>query len=368
MKSISLLLLCCSIFFGACAQKSQPASTTSLTNLPETITNPEEYNELTDNEKYVILQKGTEYAFSGKYHKHKETGTYICAQCNLPLFTSESKFNSGTGWPSFDDMIANNVKELPDADGRRTEIVCNNCGGHLGHVFKGEGFTNKQTRHCVNSASLDFVAASATKSVAPAVQEKNGISRLDHYVKDKNYANLETAYFAGGCFWCTEASFERINGVVDVISGYSGGEKEFPTYKEVGYGKTNHAEAIAIFYDPAVITYETLLDVFFVAHDPTTLNRQGPDVGKQYRSEIFYADEEQKALAEKTIEKLNKSGKFKDKIVTTLSAYDEFWVAEAYHQNFYEINPRQSYVYNVSRPKVEKVMKTFKDILKEEYK
>ena len=118
-----------------------------------------QYNELNEEEKRVILNKGTEMAFSGKYFDHKEDGTYICRQCNTPLFSSSSKFNSGTGWPSFDEGIDNNVKELPDADERRVEIVCATCGGHLGHVFKGEGFTSKMTRHCVNSVSLDFKKA-----------------------------------------------------------------------------------------------------------------------------------------------------------------------------------------------------------------
>jgi len=115
------------------------------------------YNDLTQEEKRVILNKGTERAFTGKFWNHKENGVYTCKQCNQPLFSSEAKFDSGTGWPSFDDALPGAVKELPDADGRRVEIVCSNCGGHLGHVFRGEGFTSKSTRHCVNSISLDFI-------------------------------------------------------------------------------------------------------------------------------------------------------------------------------------------------------------------
>ena len=115
-----------------------------------------EYNPLNEEETRVIVDKGTERAFSGQYYNNKEDGTYLCKQCNTPLFSSESKFDSGTGWPSFDDAFDNAVKEIPDADGRRVEIVCATCSGHLGHVFKGEGFTSKMTRHCVNSISLDF--------------------------------------------------------------------------------------------------------------------------------------------------------------------------------------------------------------------
>jgi len=204
-----------------------------------------------------------------------------------------------------------------------------------------------------------------------------GYAALDHpvveisnykHVDAKAYAKYEIATFAGGCFWCTEAAFERINGVVDVISGYSGGKEQFPTYKEVCDRATGHAEAIQIYYDPAFIDYETLLDVFFVAHDPTTLNRQGPDKGPQYRSAIYYHSDSQKQTAENKITELDASDKFSNPIVTELTAYDEFWVAEGYHQNFYELNPNQGYVRAVSKPKVDKVVKTFPQLLKKQFK
>lgn len=195
-----------------------------------------------------------------------------------------------------------------------------------------------------------------------------GVQNVEDYIKANDLGQWERATFAGGCFWCTEASFERIKGVVDVVSGYSGGKKTYPTYKEVSYGKTAHAESIQIFYDPEVITYAQLLEVFFVAHDPTTLNRQGPDVGPQYRSAIFYHDEGQKLQAEQYIDKLTDERTFDDPIVTELSPYQAFWMAEGYHQDYYEHNPGNMYVLRVSRPKVEKVKKTFKAWLKEEYK
>jgi len=188
------------------------------------------------------------------------------------------------------------------------------------------------------------------------------------YTKANNLEAYEVAIFAGGCFWCTEGAFERIEGVVDVISGYSGGHKKYPSYKEVGYGITGHSEAIYIYYDKAVIDYKTLLDVFFVAHDPTTLNRQGPDVGEAYRSAIYYNSEEELKMINSAIAKVNASAKYSGNVVTEVEPYTEFWVAEGYHQNFYELNPNQSYVNAVSRPKVEKVIKAFPDLIKKKYK
>ncbi len=199
-------------------------------------------------------------------------------------------------------------------------------------------------------------------------KQNKEVFKIKDYVADKAYENYAEATFAGGCFWCTEASFEQINGVVDVISGYSGGKIEYPTYYQVASGRTRHAEAIQIYYDPEVINYETLLNIFFTAHDPTTKDRQGPDVGPQYRSEIYYRSAEEKALAEKVIQEKNEDGSFQNPIVTALSEYQEFWTAEGYHQDYYEHNPSNAYIVRVSRPKVEKVKKVYKALLKEEYR
>ncbi len=179
----------------------------------------------------------------------------------------------------------------------------------------------------------------------------------------QNSQNVDTVYFAGGCFWCVEAAFEQIKGVKEAVSGYAGGKQANPTYKEVSYGRTDHAEAVMVIYYPEVITYQTLLDIFFTAHDGTQLNRQGPDVGEQYRSAIFYTDETEKKLAQEKIQTL--SNELGDEIVTELTPYTEFYKAEEYHQDFEKKNPNQSYIVSVSRPKIEKVAKRFSDILKD---
>lgn len=179
-----------------------------------------------------------------------------------------------------------------------------------------------------------------------------------------NMADLQKATFGSGCFWCTEAIFERLNGVVAVESGYSGGKVDNPTYEEVCSGTTGYAEVTQITYDPSVISFDELLEVFWKTHDPTTLNRQGKDVGTQYRSVIFYHNEEQKQLAEKYKEELNKSGAWGNPVVTEISAYSNFFLAEDYHQDYYENNPNQGYCSFVIAPKVEKFEKVFKDKLK----
>jgi len=182
--------------------------------------------------------------------------------------------------------------------------------------------------------------------------------------KQMNEAGLEKATFGSGCFWCTEAIFEKLNGVTSVVSGYAGGHVDNPTYEEVCTGTTGHAEVTQITYDPKIITYDELLEVFWKTHDPTTLNRQGNDVGPQYRSIIFYHNEEQKALAEKYKDELNKSGAWDNPIVTEITAYTNFYPAEKYHQNYYENNPNQGYCAFVIAPKLEKFKKVFNDKLK----
>lgn len=213
-------------------------------------------------------------------------------------------------------------------------------------------------------------ATTATETTKPAASVAADPIASSIEELDAKYPNLEKAYFAGGCFWCTEASFTRIQGVVDVYSGYTAGPEENPTYREVASGLTGHTEAIVVYYDPAIITYDKLLDVFFVAHDPTTLNRQGPDRGTQYRSGIYFLNESQEKAANAKIAALTASKEFASPIVTEVQAANTFWVAEAYHQNYYEddTNPNWSYVINVSKPKVEKVKKVFADILKPAYK
>jgi len=268
------------------------------------------YNALTEAEKYVIESKGTERPFTGKYYKLNDDGIYTCKKCGFELFSSDAKFNSGCGWPSFDEAIGNSVQEIPDADGVRTEIVCSNCGAHLGHVFKGEGFTEKNTRHCVNSISLQFVP------------EENQEMNIE----------TDTAIFASGCFWGTQYYMQKADGVLSTSVGYTGGEIEFPTYEQVCTGTTGHAEAVQVVFDSKKISFEDLTKLFFETHDPTQIDRQGPDIGEQYRSEIFYMNEEQKEISQKLKNILVSKGY---QVATKITKAGKFWDAEEYHQDYY---------------------------------
>jgi len=199
-------------------------------------------------------------------------------------------------------------------------------------------------------------------------RETNAQSEKNDKGKIMDIKGLEVATFGSGCFWCSEAIFERLNGVVKVVSGYSGGTIKNPTYEQVCSDTTGYAEVIQISYDPKIISFDELLEVFWKTHDPTTLNKQGNDVGSQYRSVVFYHNEEQKRLAEKYKEELNKSGAWDKPIVTEISPFTNFYSAENYHQNYFDNNPAQPYCSFVITPKVEKFEKVFKDRLKKQQK
>lgn len=294
------------------------------------------FRTLTPAEENVILRKGTEYPFTGEFYAHKEKGVYACKRCGAELYRSDDKFDSGCGWPSFDDEIPGAVKRQPDADGRRIEIVCAACGGHLGHVFRGERLTPKNVRHCVNSISLLFRPAGEKTPAQPAL-DKTAPTPTDSSkaapAADKAAPTTEKAYFAGGCFWGVEYWFKKAPGVLSVASGYMGGTLESPSYKAVCQGNTGHAETVEVVFDPAKISYGDLAKLFFEIHDFTQVDRQGPDVGSQYRSAVFCRTQEQVDAVKNIIAELTAKG---HKVATTVEMTKApFWKAEAYHQDYY---------------------------------
>ena len=280
-----------------------PANQTTMTNPPA----PGTYRQLTPEETAVIVNQGTEAPFTGEYDKFFGEGVYTCKRCGAMLYRSEDKFDAHCGWPAFDDALPGAVKRVPDPDGQRTEIECANCGAHLGHVFTGEHLTSKDTRYCVNSISMLFL---------PKEQVKYG-----------------RAIFAGGCFWGVQYYFSQVPGVLKTTAGYTGGHVDHPTYEQVCGHQTGHAEAVEVLYDPVRVSYETLAQLFFEIHDPTQVGGQGPDLGSNYRSAIFYTSDDQKQVAAKLIADLTARGM---KIATEVTAATTFWPAEDYHQNWYE--------------------------------
>ncbi|HHH37814.1 MAG TPA: bifunctional methionine sulfoxide reductase B/A protein [Epsilonproteobacteria bacterium] len=272
---------------------------------------------LTPQEKHIIVNKGTERPFSGKYVHTDSKGVYRCKVCNAALYKSDDKFRSDCGWPSFDDAIPGAIKRQKDSDGRRTEIVCARCGAHLGHLFVGEGLTPKNRRYCVNSISLTFDKAETTATT--------------HYRR---------AYFAGGCFWGVEYYLEKLDGVKEVSSGFMGGSVEHPSYEQVVTAQTGHLETVEVLYDPNRISYETLAKTFFEIHDPTQKDGQGPDIGEQYHSAIFVADDKERKTAEKLIAILR--GKGYD-VATKILTKKPFYKAEAYHQDYYDRHGKKPY-------------------------
>ena len=297
--------------------------------IKKVIRSEEEWKEILTPEQYRVLRKsGTERAFTGQYNDFYEEGVYICAACSTPLFSSGTKYDHGTGWPSFTAVLEEyNVEYRADYSllMKRTEVRCGVCGSHLGHVFD-DGPSPTHKHFCINSVALDFTSKDTGSTVSSTDQEHN----------EENKIVTETATFAAGCFWGVEHKFGQLKGVLSTTVGYSGGEVKNPSYKQVCSNETGHAEAVHIIYDPAEITYEDLVAFFFKIHDATQLNRQGLDVGSQYRSAIFYHDDTQKKTALKVIEDLNTSGLYKKPIRTQVVPYSEFYKAEEYHQKYYD--------------------------------
>ena len=298
---------------------------------------PAQLKEKLSSEQFEVTQQcGTEPPFHNAYWDNHKPGIYVDVVSGQPLFSSLDKFDSGTGWPSFTQPLKNeDVVEKKDSTlgMERNEVRSSLADSHLGHVFN-DGPGAGGLRYCINSAALKFIPVED--------MDQAGYGQyLDSFVKAGVIKTPvhETAILAGGCFWGMEEIIRKIPGVIKTTVGYSGGATPDPSYEDVCSGTTGHAESIQVVFDPARLSYESLLDYFFRMHDPTTLNQQHNDVGTQYRSAIFYTSDEQKQGAERAKTRWDKSGKFKRPITTEITAATAFYSAEEYHQKYLVKHP-----------------------------
>lgn len=292
---------------------------------------PKEWKALLTPEQYRITRKkGTEKAHSSNLCNLFDSGKYACVCCNTLLFDAEEKFKSKTSWPSFTQPISDNViayhKDISFGM-YRVETICNTCDAHLGHVFQ-DGPLPSGLRFCINAEALKKIET-----------------------------NEKKATFGGGCFWCTEAIFQQLKGVISIDSGYSGGNIKNPTYKEVSSGLTGHAEVIEVVYDPTKISFEDLIQIHLTTHNPTIVHKKGADRGSQYRSIVFYRTEAEKDMIMKIISKIQKS--FEKMIVTEVRLFESFYKAESYHQDYYISNPNKAYCQTVINPKLNKLKELY---------
>jgi peptide methionine sulfoxide reductase msrA/msrB len=327
-------------------------------------TEAEWQQQLSPQEYYIARQKGTERSFSDPGCRIFSPGLYRCVCCGELLFDATEKFDSGTGWPSFTQPIADNAiaYHADRSHGMvRIEVTCNTCDAHLGHVFP-DGPPPHGLRYCINGAILQKVSGTEPEDYRETAG-KPAAAPLERSGEAAEFSSgqLRLATFGGGCFWCTEAVFQKIRGVREVVSGYSGGDTTAPTYYQVCNGSTGHAEVVQISYDPQLVSFADLVLLHLCTHDPTTLNRQGADQGTQYRSVVFYrtADEEQMArhlIAEAELA----LGKH---VVTELARFEQFYPAEPEHQNYYRRNHQQRYCQLVIEPKLAHLQEHFSQYL-----